>query len=102
MRRGRDDFGDGGTFGLLIRLANDCELFESWSSGTYFCRCVDCPAGLRRPDASRVVPERRVEYEAEVGPGPCEDGHMGPAAEGELDREPGRELAFLRAAAGVL
>lgn len=50
--------------GLLIRLANDCELLERWSSGTDFCRWV-----ARGPDVllasaagSRVVLVLKAEY----------------------------------------
>jgi hypothetical protein len=50
--------------GLLIRLANDWELLESWSSGTDFCRCVMREPGILLGSAavSRVVLALNVEY----------------------------------------
>lgn len=50
--------------GLLIRLANDCELLDSWSSGTDFCRCVAREPGIRVASAaaSRAVLVLSAEY----------------------------------------
>lgn len=51
--------------GLLIRLANDWALLDSWSSGTDFCRCVAREPGIRvgcSAAASRVVLVLKVEY----------------------------------------
>lgn len=41
--------------GLLIRLANDWELLESWSSGTDFCRCVARDPAILDGSAAIVV-----------------------------------------------
>lgn len=63
-----------GLRGLLILLANDCELADAWSSGTNFCRCV-----ARPPDAlpascavSLVDGDRKAPYD--VAPVPAVGG----------------------------
>ena len=47
--------------GLLMRLANDCVLLDSWSSAANLARCV---RAVRSCGAvSRVADERRAEYD---------------------------------------
>ena len=51
--------------GLLIRLANDCVLFEAWSSTANFARCVVRPPGLfeAAEAPSLEVEARKFEYD---------------------------------------
>lgn len=47
--------------GLLIRLAKDWELPESWSSGTDFCRCVARDPGVLGGSVVVVVLVLKIE-----------------------------------------
>ena len=51
--------------GLLMRLANDCALLDSWSSAANLARCV---RAVRSAAASRVADERSAEYDCGCWP----------------------------------